>query len=79
MFTSLSWAGAVEIGGLKIQSGDLLHGDLHGVQSVPLDIAGQIPLAAAGIIAREQELIALCQSKDFSIEKLRAAVTKDRS
>jgi 4-hydroxy-4-methyl-2-oxoglutarate aldolase len=25
----------VEIGGLKIQSGDLLHGDLHGVQSIP--------------------------------------------
>ncbi len=38
---------AVEIGGLKIQSGDLLHGDLHGVQSIPLDIAGQIPPAAA--------------------------------
>ena len=68
----------VEIGGLKIQSGDLLHGDLHGVQSVPLDIAGKIPLAAAEIIAREQELITLCQSKDFSIEKLRAAIAKDR-
>ena len=71
--------GAVEIAGLKIQSGDLLHGDLHGVQSVPLDIAGQIAPAAERITAREQELIALCQSKEFSIEKLRAAVTKDRS
>jgi hypothetical protein len=35
-------------------------------------------LAAAEIIAREQELIMLCQSKDFSIEKLRAAIAKDR-
>jgi regulator of RNase E activity RraA len=69
----------VEIAGLKIQSGDLLHGDLHGVQSVPLDIAGQIAPVAERIRAREQELIALCHSKDFSIEKLRAAVTKDRS
>ena len=69
----------VEIGGLKIQSGDLLHGDLHGVQSIPFDIAGKIPLAAAEIIAREQELIALCQSKDFSLEKLRAAIAKNRS
>lgn len=68
----------VEIGGLKIESGDLLHGDLHGVQSIPSDIVGKIPLAAAEIIAREQELIALCQSKDFSIEKLRAAIAKDR-
>jgi regulator of RNase E activity RraA len=71
--------GAVEIAGLKIQSGDLLHGDLHGVQSIPLDIAGQIPPVAERIKAKEQELIALCQSKNFSMEKLRAAVTKDRS
>lgn len=69
----------VEIGGLKISSGDLLHGDLHGVQNVPLDIAEKIPAAAATIIAKEQELIRLCQSKDFSIEKLRAAVAKNPS
>jgi 4-hydroxy-4-methyl-2-oxoglutarate aldolase len=68
----------VEIGGLKVQSGDLLHGDLHGVQSIPSGIVGKIPLAAAEIIARDQELIALCQSKDFSIEKLRAAVVQNR-
>lgn len=66
----------VEIGGLKIQSGDLLHGDLHGVQSIPLDIAVKVPRVAAEIVAREQELITLCQSKDVSLEKLRAAVTK---
>jgi len=66
----------VEIGGLKIQSGDLLHGDLHGVQSIPLDIAAQIPRVAADIIAREQEIISLCHAKDSSLEKLRAAIAK---
>ncbi|MGD1088519.1 MAG: RraA family protein [Verrucomicrobiota bacterium] len=70
---------SVEIGGLRIQSGDLLHGDLHGVQSIPSDLAGKIPAAAAEIIARDRELITLCQSKDFSLEKLRAAIAKDRS
>jgi regulator of RNase E activity RraA len=65
----------VEIGGLKIASGDLLHGDLHGVQSIPLDIATRIPGVAAGIYSREKALIELCQSRDCSIEKLRAAVT----
>lgn len=68
----------VEIGGLKIQSGDLLHGDRHGVQSVPEDIASQIPPVAAKIAAMEQALIKLCQSPDFSIEKLRAAVKTNR-
>ncbi len=67
----------VEIGGLKVQSGDLLHGDLHGIQSVPQEIATQIPAVAAQITAKEQELIALCRSPEFTVEKLRAAVTTD--
>jgi 4-hydroxy-4-methyl-2-oxoglutarate aldolase len=69
---------SVEVGGLKIQSGDLLHGDVHGVQSIPLDIAGQVPTVAARIAAKEQALIALCRSPEFSLEKLRAAVAQER-
>jgi regulator of RNase E activity RraA len=67
----------VEIGGLKIQSGDLLHGDLHGVQSIPLDVATRIPAVAAQITAKEQALIALCRSPGFSLDKLRAAVANE--
>lgn len=67
----------VEIGGLRIASGDLLHGDLHGVQSIPLDIAPRIPPVAARIIAQEQAVIALCRSREFSLQKLRTAVGKD--
>jgi len=64
----------VEVGGLQVRSGELIHGDLHGVQSIPLEIAARIPRAAAEIVAREQALISLCQSKEFSLERLRAAV-----
>ncbi|MCX6926071.1 MAG: RraA family protein [Verrucomicrobia bacterium] len=69
----------VEIGGLKLQSGDLLHGDLHGVQSVPLEIAAQVPSVAAQIAASKQALIALCQSPDFSLAKLRAAIAREKA
>jgi regulator of RNase E activity RraA len=68
----------VLIGGLKIHSGDLLHGDLHGVQSLPLDIAGRVPEVAARIAAQEQSLIALCRSPEFSLDKLRAAVKEGK-
>lgn len=68
--------GMVEIGGLPIRSGDLLHGDLHGVQSVPIDLAPRIPAVAARISAQEQALIALCRSPNFSVERLRVAVSK---
>jgi len=61
----------VKVGGLEVASGELLHGDLHGVQSVPLAIAPRLPDAAAAIREHEQVLIALCRSPDFTLEKLR--------
>lgn len=67
---------AVEIGCLKISPGDLLHGDRHGVQKIPIEIANELPAATAKIIAREQELIELCNRPDFSIGKLTAALRR---
>ena len=69
----------VEIDGLTIRPGDLLHGDIHGIQSVPTEIVAELPAVAARITAREQALIALCRVPDFSIEKLRDVVTGDNA
>jgi regulator of RNase E activity RraA len=60
----------VEIGGLKIQSGDLIHGDRHGVLTVPLDVAAAIPGEAAKIIQEEADLLRFCASPQFSLERL---------
>jgi regulator of RNase E activity RraA len=60
----------VSIGGLVVQPGDLIHADKHGVQVVPIDIAPQIPDAAAQVAARERRIIEVCQSPDFSLDKL---------
>jgi len=66
----------VEVGGLRIQPGDLIHGDRHGVQTVPQGIADKIPVIAKQLLDKEQRLIALCRSKDFTVEKLREGVKK---
>lgn len=68
-----------KIGGLNIKSGDLLHGDLHGIQSIPQKIAAALPAAATRITDRERSLIALCRSGNFSIEKLRSALSNRRA
>lgn len=65
---------SVEVAGLKVQSGDLLHGDRHGVLSIPREIAPAIPGVAARLREKERRIIALCRAGDFSLEKLRAAV-----
>jgi regulator of RNase E activity RraA len=61
----------VKVGGLLVRPGDLLHADKHGVISIPLEIARDIPRAAAEIEARERRIISLCQSPDFTVEKLK--------
>ncbi len=66
----------VEIGGLKINSGDLLHGDRHGVHCIPLSIAEQIPRVAAKILQTEKELIEFCRSPNFSLERLAEKIQK---
>jgi len=60
----------VEIGGLKINPGDLLHGDLHGVVSVPFEVAADVPAEAARIIETERELVDLCRSPDCSLDRI---------
>lgn len=50
---------------------DLLHGDRHGVLTVPKKIAGEIPGVAARLRQAEQKVIDFCTSKEFSVEKLR--------
>jgi 4-hydroxy-4-methyl-2-oxoglutarate aldolase len=60
------------VGGLAVQPGDLLHGDQHGVLSIPFGIAGALAAATRDVEAEERELIDFCRSPSFSAEALLA-------
>ena len=64
----------VDIGGLRVEPGDILMGDQHGVIGIPEEIAGDLPAAVKAVEAREQEIIGLCKSSDFTVAKLKAAL-----
>jgi len=66
----------VEIGGLKILPGDLIHGDRHGVHSIPLSIASEIPDMAAEILREEHELKEFCQRPGLSLQQLEQKLNK---
>jgi 4-hydroxy-4-methyl-2-oxoglutarate aldolase len=72
-------AAPVEVAGLKISSGDLLHGDEHGLLSIPPGAEAQIVEAAERLAARERQIIELCQREEFSIEPLRDAIRAFRT
>ena len=50
----LDFGGPVTVAGMKVRAGDLLHGDVHGVQTIPLEIADKIPHAAEQIVRNER-------------------------
>ena len=70
----VDFGGPVTVGGLEVRPGDLIHADRHGVLKVPKSIARQIPTAAGELLEKERRVIQLCQSREFSVERLREAV-----
>jgi regulator of RNase E activity RraA len=68
------FGGPVEVGHLHVEPGDLLHGDRHGVQTVPLEIAQKVPALARRMNGEERGIIEFCQSSAFTLEKLRSDV-----
>jgi regulator of RNase E activity RraA len=65
---------AVTIGGLHVASGDVVHGDRHGLLTVPAQIVGAVPEAALRRLNTQRAVEALCQSHDFSLDTLRTLV-----
>ena len=68
----------VEIDGLQVSPGDLLHCDQNGIVSVPTQIADRIPAVAKQLLNAEADLIEFCRSGKFSFEEL-AEKTKETS
>jgi 4-hydroxy-4-methyl-2-oxoglutarate aldolase len=71
------FGGKVRVGGLDIAPGELVQGDLHGVQTIPMEIADKVPAAAREILKRRKRLIDMCRSADFSVEKLQEIMRQE--
>ena len=64
----------VEIDGLLIRPGDLLHGDANGIVIVPPAILDQLPRAIDAIRERERQTMDFVKSPDFTLEGLKKIV-----
>jgi regulator of RNase E activity RraA len=73
------FGGAVQIGHMPIRPGDLLHGDRHGIQTIPIEIAGEVPNVAKRLLDEEREITDLSSSSSFTVETFRSAVAALRA
>jgi 4-hydroxy-4-methyl-2-oxoglutarate aldolase len=68
----------ISVGGMEVHPGDLLHGDRHGLLTVPKEFATKIPDVANSLQQSERVVIDFCGSTDFSIPKLRELMKRTR-
>lgn len=64
----------VMISGMIVNHGDLIHADQHGAVVIPMEVAREVPAAAARIAEKEKVVLDIAKSPDFTFEKLRAAI-----
>lgn len=64
----------IEIYGLQIRSGDLLHADVHGAVVIHEEVLLELPRAIQITMARERPLIEASRLTGFSVDHLRAAM-----
>jgi 4-hydroxy-4-methyl-2-oxoglutarate aldolase len=67
----------VHVGGLRISPGELVQGDLHGVQTIPLEIADRVPDKAREILSRRKRFVDLCRSGVLSLDKLQQLIKQE--
>jgi regulator of RNase E activity RraA len=65
----VEYGGPVEVGGLTIHPGDLIHGDRHGVLTIPPELAMKLPAAARMIAKKKQQVIDLSQKPGTTHEE----------
>ena len=71
-----SVGGEVEVLGLRVRAGDLIHADRHGAVIVPLQWVRALPAAAKEVAAREARILAVARGPDCTADKL-IAVFRD--
>ncbi len=77
---SHAWVHVVEFGikvdvcGLVVSDGDIVHADHHGAVVIPADLLEKIPAAIDLMARKEKVLLDAAKAPGFNIEKLRAAM-----
>lgn len=68
--------GDVEILGMPVRDGDLIHADRHGAVTIDRDAAARLPHAIEVIIARERLILEAAAQPGFGVEAIRRAMAE---
>lgn len=66
----------VNVLGMLVSSGDLIHADRHGAVVIPFDVADRLPAAIDLVMRREKVILDACRKPGFDAEALRRAMAE---
>lgn len=69
----------INVGGIQINVGDLLHGDVNGVTTIPLDIVDELAGIADEFVAAENIIIHTVRGKNATLAGLREAQAESKA
>lgn len=72
----VDFGGTVNVFGMTVSDGDLIHADCHGAVVIPKEAVAKIPAAVDLLVRREAVILDCARAKDFSIDKLREALSQ---
>ncbi|MCB2053842.1 MAG: RraA family protein [Geminicoccaceae bacterium] len=64
----------VNIHGMPVDHGDLIHADRHGAVVIPRDRAAEVPAAIDLCVRREEPILKAARAEGFNVQKLREAM-----
>jgi len=70
----VEFGGPVEVGGLKVRPGDLVHGDRHGVITIPQELVPELPAVASKVLDTKRDVINLARKPGTTHEELSRAL-----
>jgi regulator of RNase E activity RraA len=73
----IDFGGEIEVLGMRVRSGDVVHADRHGAVVVPVECIRALPAAAEKIAMREAAILAVARAPDCTADKL-IAVFKEQ-
>jgi regulator of RNase E activity RraA len=73
---AISFGGTVDVFGMVVRSGDLIHADRHGAVVIPQEVAREVPKAAELCGRREEPILSVARSPDFTLEALERAMAE---
>lgn len=71
-----SFGEPVNVAGMTVRSGDLIHADRHGAVVIPFEHAAQLPEAVNLCTRREEVILKVARSPDFTLERLKEALAR---